>query len=64
MLVHKTKDNHSIPLENGRNYLKKLYDCLDIMGTILSTPIKEDIFSLEDIDSIINNIANGKAKYI
>jgi len=34
------------------------------MGTILNTPIKDDIFSLEDVKSGINNLANGKENYI
>lgn len=34
------------------------------MGIVLNTPIKDDIFSLEDIESGINKLANGKAKYI
>ena len=34
------------------------------MGTTLNTPIMEDVFSLEDIESGINKLANGKAKDI
>ena len=34
------------------------------MGTTLITPIKEDVFSLDDIESGINKLANGKAKDI
>lgn len=64
MFVHKTKDYHSIPLENWDNYLKKLYDFPDSMCTIWNTSIKEDIFSMEDIESMINKLAIVKAKYI
>jgi len=64
VLVRKTKDNHSITLETWYNYIKKLYDSMDTMDTILNTPIKDDIFSLEDIESRINKLTNGKAKYI
>ena len=62
--VHKTKDNYSIPLENWDNYLKKLYDFKNNMGTILNTRIKEDEFSLEYVESGINKLTNGKAKDI
>ena len=62
--MRKPKYSHSIPLENRYNYLKKLYDSLDTMGTTLITPIKEDVFSLDDNESSINKLANGKAKYI
>lgn len=34
------------------------------MGAILNTPIKEDIFSLEDIEFGTNKLANGKTKDI
>ena len=34
------------------------------MGTILNTPIKEDIFSLEDVESRINKLSNVKDKDI
>ena len=34
------------------------------MGTTLITPIKEDVFSLEEIESGINKLTNGKAKDI
>ena len=34
------------------------------MGTTLITPIKEDVFSLDDIESGTNKLANGKAKDI
>lgn len=64
VLVRKTKDNHLVPLENWNKYLKKLYASLDTMGTILNTHIKEYIFSQENIESMINKFANGKAKYI
>lgn len=64
MLVHKIKDNHSIPIENWDNYLKKLYDSPNTMDTILNTLIKEDVFSLEDVESSINKLTNGKAKDI
>ena len=64
MLVSITKDNNSIPLENWDNYLKMLYDSPDTMGTILNTPIKEDIFSLEDIETRINKLTNGKANIL
>jgi len=64
VLVRKTKDNHSIPLENWDNYLKKLYDSPKTMGTVFDTPIKEYIFSFEDIYFRINNLANGKVKDI
>ena len=53
-----------ITLENSDNYLKKLYDSPDTMGTILNAPIKDDIFSLEDIEFGINKLAKGKAKDI
>lgn len=62
--VHKTKDNHSIPLQNWDNYFKKSYDFKDNMGSILNTPIKEDIFSVEDVESRINKLSNVKDKDI
>ena len=34
------------------------------MGTTLITPIKEDLFSLDDIESGINKLANGTTKDI
>ena len=41
VLVRKTKDNHSIPLENWDIYLKNLYDSSDTMDTIIYTLIQE-----------------------
>lgn len=64
VLVCKTKDNHFIPLQNWDNYLKKLYDSADTMGTIVNTLIKDEIFSLEDTKSRINKLTNGKTKDI
>lgn len=34
------------------------------MGTILNTPIKDDTFSLEDVQFGINKLANGKDRDI
>lgn len=34
------------------------------MKNIVSTPVKEDIFYLKDIQCGINNLTKGKAKYI
>ena len=64
MLVRKSKDNHSIPLGIWDIYLKKLYESLDTMENIISTPIKHDIFSLQDNESHINKLTNGKFKAI
>ena len=64
VLILKTKDNHFIPLDNWDNYLKKLYDSPNTMDTILNTPIKEDIFSLEDVAFGINKLTHGQAKDI
>ena len=64
VLVRKTKDNHTIPLENWDSHLNSLYDSLHTTGNILNTPIKEDIFSLEDIECGINKLANGECKDI
>ena len=41
-----------------------MYDSSNTMVTTLITPIKEDVFSLDNIESDTNNIANGKAKDI
>jgi len=34
------------------------------MGSILNTPIEEDIFSLEDVEFEIKKLTNGKARDI
>lgn len=41
-----------------------MYDSSDTIGTILNTPIKDDIFSLEDVEFWINKLASGKVKDI
>ena len=64
VLVHKSESNHSMSLVNWDIYLKNLYDSSDTMYTIVNNHIKEDVFSLEDIESWINKLANGKPKDI
>lgn len=64
ILVHKVKENNLISLNNWYIYLKNIYDSRDIMGTILNTLIKEDIFSLEDMEFWIKCLSNGKIRDI
>lgn len=53
-----------IPLHNWDIYIKNLYDSPNTMRNILNTPIKEDIFYLEDVEFEIKKLANGKARFI
>jgi len=46
IIICKMKENNLIPLKSWDIYLKSLYESLNAIGTILHTPIEEDIFSL------------------
>ena len=51
-------------MKNSYTYLKSLYLYLDTMRSILNTLIKEDLFSLEDMEFEIKKLTNGKSRDI
>jgi len=53
-----------IPLNIWNIYLKTLYESPNSRATILNSPIEDDIFSLEDIEFGVKDLANGKSKDI
>ena len=58
------KEDNSIFLKDRNIYIKNLYDSSDTMGNITNTPIREDIFSLEDVKFTIKKLANRKSRNI
>jgi hypothetical protein len=46
------------------SYLKSIYEFPNAMDTISIVPIKEEVFSLDDIEFGVKRLANGKAKDI
>jgi hypothetical protein len=59
-----TKENNRIALRDWNSYLKILYKFPNAMDTIHIVPKKKEIFSLDDIDFGVKQLANGKVKDI
>jgi hypothetical protein len=59
-----TKENNRIPLMDWNSYIKILYEFPNAMDTIPIVPMKEEVFSLYDIDFGVKRLTNGKAKDI
>jgi hypothetical protein len=59
-----TKENNRISLRDWNSYLKSLYEFRNAMETIPIFPTKEEVFSLDDIEFGVKQLANGKAKDI
>jgi hypothetical protein len=64
ILKRNTKENNRIPLTDWNSYLKSLYEFPNAMDTIPIVPTKEEVFSLDDIEFMVKQLANGKAKDI
>jgi hypothetical protein len=64
ILKRNTKENNRIPLRDWNSYLKSLYEFPNAMDTIPIFPTKEEVFTLDDIEFGVKQLANGKAKEI
>jgi hypothetical protein len=64
ILNHNTKENNMIPLRDWNSYLKSLYEFPNSMDTIPIVPTEDAVFSLDDIEFGVKQLANGKAKDI
>jgi hypothetical protein len=59
-----TKEINRIPLRDWNSYLKSLYEFPNAMEIIPIVPTKEEVFSLDDIEFGVKQLANGKTKDI
>jgi hypothetical protein len=64
ILNRNTKENNRIVLRDWNSYLRILYVFPNAMDTILIVPTKGEVFSLDDIEFGVKQLANGKAKDI
>jgi hypothetical protein len=53
-----------IPLRYWNSYVKSLYEFPNSIDTILIVPTEDEVFSLDEIEFWVKQLANGKAKDI
>ena len=61
-LIHKTKENHMIPLNNWNSYLENIYESPNSMDTIFNSPIEHEIFLWNTLSLGLNGSQLGKLK--
>jgi hypothetical protein len=64
ILTRNTKENNIIPLREWNSYLKILYEFHNAIDTIRIVSTEDEVYSLDDIDFRVKQLANGKAKDI